>query len=279
MKISYLRRLLNKLYLLIDSIFAEFQRCSKLNTLSLNGIVASILWPLLGLLTTLFTYKSFNLKLFAHFDINSHSNFLIFLLTGFVSLSFYSAMTTQALSIQTDREDGTLQVIYMSPANRFGLLLGRALSGFPQILFSFVLIYFYIFLISPGNPFTKIIFYAISGILLLISASIWGTFMCSLYLVSRNTSIWYIIFNTPMEYLSGVSIPIRSFPKILYLFSFIFPLTYTLQVVRKLSVLTWPGIFQWLLFIFINLLCFIFTLFVIIRSERTSRTNGTINLF
>lgn len=196
MKTSYLHKLRSRLHLLIQSIFAEFLRCSKLNTLSFNGIVASIIWPLLGLLTTLFTYKSFNLKLFTRFGINSHSDFLIFLLSGFVSLSFYSAMTTQALSIQRDREDGTLQIIYISPANRFGLLLGRALSGFPQIIFSFVLIYFYIFLISSGNPFIKIMFYAIAGMILFISASLWGTFMCALYLVSRNTSIWYILFNT-----------------------------------------------------------------------------------
>ncbi|MBC6356717.1 ABC transporter permease [Lactobacillus helsingborgensis] len=279
MKTSYLHKLQSRLHLLIQSIVAEFFRCSKLNTLSLNGIVASIIWPLLGLLTTLFTYKSFNLKLFARFGINSYSDFLIFLLTGFVSLSFYSAMTTQALSIQRDREDGTLQIIYISPANRFGLLLGRALSGLPQIIFSFVLIYFYIFLISSGKPFIKIMFYAIAGVLLFISASLWGTFMCALYLVSRNTSIWYILFNTPMEYLSGVSIPIRSFPKFLYVLSFIFPLTYTLQIVRKLSILSWPGIIDWLTFILVNFLCFFFTLFVINKSENNSRKSGTIDLF
>lgn len=279
MKISYLHKLLNKLYLLIKSVIAEFLRCSRLNTLSLNGIIASILWPLLGLLTTLFTYKSFNLSLFSRFGINNHSEFLIFLLTGFVSLSFYSAMTSQALSIQADREDGTLQVIYISPANRFGLLLGRALSGLPQILFSFVIIYCYIFLISSGNAFIKIVFYMFAGVLLLISASIWGTFMCSLYLVSRNTSIWYILFNTPMEYLSGVSIPIKSFPKVLSVFSFIFPLTYTLDIVRTISILDCPSGKQWLLFIFINLLCLVSTLFIIKKSEKNSRKQGTLNLF
>lgn len=82
-----------------------------------------------------------------------------------------------------------------------------------------------------------------------------------------------------MEYLSGVSIPIRSFLKFLYFFSFIFPLTYTLQIVRKMSVLSWPGIIEWLTFIFINLVCFFFTLFVINKSEKNFRKKGTIDLF
>lgn len=262
----------------LKTLLAEVSKSFKLTSLTWLSVFEIIFWPLLNFFTVIFTFKVFNLKIFAQYGFNSTTGITTFLITGFLGMSSFTSMTIPAMSFERERIEGTLEVLFCTPASRLGIVFGRALGGIIQSLWTFVLFLGYFFYLNELHLSNITIFLFIEA-LIIVAAVIWGGFINTLFLSSRNNTFFYVLFNNPMEILSGVSIPISAFPKFISWSSTIFPLTYCLLVIRPLLLGKPFPTLQFSLYVLINaLLIFIVTL-LLKFTEHTERKNGSLTLF
>lgn len=68
-------------------------------------------------------------------------------------------------------------------------------------------------------------------------AVVWGMFLNSLFLFSRDSGFLFTVLEEPMEIFSGVKVPTVLFPIWAKAISIIFPLTYAVEAVRRVFLL------------------------------------------
>lgn len=156
-----------------------------------------------------------------------------FFVPGIIGVALQLSLTMLvAFAIVREREIGTLEQLMVSPATRFGLLVGKVI---PYVVLAFVemlvlvLVMTLIFQI-PVHGSLLLLFalscifaLAIIGIGLLISAT------AKTQVQATQMAIGTLL---PSIFLSGFIYPRETMPDIFYWISFILPLTYFLEVLR-----------------------------------------------
>jgi ABC-2 type transport system permease protein len=148
-------------------------------------------------------------------------------------MSFFRSLVQSAWRFSFERVSGTLELIYLSPTNRAAVLLGNAVSSlFESVI---IMIVFTISMLVMKNE--VVIMKTIPGIVVFLlimgMAVLWGMFLNSLFLFSRDTDFLFTILEEPMELFGGVKVPTTLFPLWAKAISVIFPLTYAIEAVRK----------------------------------------------
>lgn len=248
---------------------------------SWTNFISLLLWPVLVYFTTFFTYYSFDISLLKKYEISSKEDLLIFLIIGALGYNCFFAMVQGAFQILKERENGTLEMIYLTPANRLALLYGRALGGFFQSTWLFTL-FFTVIIIFMGNiDIGKLVTLILSYLILFFCSIIWGGFMNALFMTSRDSSFWFSVCDEPMNFFSGVKIPVSSFPPFVRVLAAFFPLYYCLDVMR--IILLAPNLqvhFMHLCNLFISVIMLVLiTYFISCVSEGRNRKTGNLQLF
>lgn len=243
--------------------------------------VSLFIWPILSFIAAYFSFKPFNLKYSAVPYLNE-KNILIFILLGYICMSFFRSLVQSAWNFSFERLNGTLELIYLSPANRFGIILGNAISSLFEgvwVMFVFSLIIF----VFQGNNF-NINFTAaiIMFLLMIIMAVMWGMLLNALFLFSRDSAFLFTILEEPMEIFSGVKVPTNVFPVWAKIISFIFPLTYALDAVRKVF-LNGDNLYMIRNFLAISVILIVL-MFIVINAclslgEKHAKKTGNMTLF
>ena len=194
-----------------------------------------LIWPVIGFITSYYSFKPFQLDEFsplARFVNPNH--LLLFLLTGYLSYMFFWSLVQSAWMMGFERQSGTLEIIFLSPVHRLAFIYGRSISALVESIWLFfvfaVLALFFVDGISVHSFWSV----PIAFVLLLVSAVIWGGFLNTIFLFSRDAGFLYTILDEPMSIFSGVRIPPLAFPLWAKLLSLFFPLTYTLHIMRRL---------------------------------------------
>lgn len=190
-----------------------------------------LVWPILGFFEVYYTYNPFLGSNYA--GIESGSELLAFLGTGFMAYTCFWTMVQNAWSMsERERRGGTLEISYLSPANRLALNYGKALGALMQEAWMFCCFCVFILLYTKTLHWKNIGLLPIVFILLIVSSTIWGGMLNAVFLFSRDSAIIMNVLDTPMNLFSGTKIPINCFPIWAKLVSMIFPLTYCLQIIR-----------------------------------------------
>jgi len=117
---------------------------------------------------------------------------------------------------------------------------------------------------------------------MIVMATLWGMFLNSLFLFSRDSSFLFTVLQDPMEFFSGIKIPTAVFPLWAKAISFIFPLTYTAEILRR-ALLNGNSIYELRYFIIISLLLGFIMLWFILLSlrlgENHAKKTGNMSLF
>ncbi|SHJ54114.1 ABC-2 type transport system permease protein [Hathewaya proteolytica DSM 3090] len=206
-----------------DSFNSYFTYCSLL------------LWPILGLFTVYFTYKPFSMEKAAAFGINNGKQLMIFLCTGYVAYNCFWAMVQSAWRFSSrERTSGTLEMAFISPANRMALIYGKALGSLLQQTWMFVSFCIVLLIYVGGFSIRSIVSLPLLFVILIISSTVWGGMLNSLFLFSRDSSILMNVLDDPMVLFSGVKMPVTSLPHWGQVIGSIFPLTYCLNISRSL---------------------------------------------
>lgn len=243
--------------------------------------VSLFIWPLLSFIAAYFSFKPFDLK-FSTVPYLNEKNILIFILLGYICMSFFRSLVQSAWNFSFERMNGTLEFIYLSPANRLGIILGNALSSLFEGVWVMFVFSIMIFTFQRQNFNINLLSASVVFLLIVVMAVMWGMLLNSLFLFSRDSGFLFTILEEPMEIFSGVKVPTTVFPVWAKIISFIFPLTYSLEAVRR-AFLHGDNIYMVSILIatsiFINLLMFIIINICLNIGEKHAKKSGNMTLF
>ena len=194
--------------------------------------ISLFIWPLFSFLSAYYSYSVFNVEGTLVSYING-KNILVFLMLGYMAMSFFRSVVQSAWNFSRERQSGTLEYINLSTANRLAVLMGNALSSVFES--SIVMLIFGLLIVFSNSASINVNTISVSIVLLLfiIMALLWGVFLNACFLYSRDTDFLFTILEEPMEIFAGVKVPIAIFPAWAQIISLIFPLTYVLEALRQ----------------------------------------------
>lgn len=243
--------------------------------------ISLFLWPFLSFVTAYYGYKSFEINETGIPYLNEDT-ILIYLLLGYMCMSFFRSLVQSAWNFSFERQSGTLEYIYLSPGNRFAVLLGNALSSVFESVIVMVIFAILVMTIKHEELHMQFLSCVIVFVIMLLMAISWGFFLNACFLYSRDTDFLFTILEEPMEIFSGVKVPVSLFPGWAKVISCIFPLTYALEAVRKV-VLSQASLVELKGFLVASavILCLLFgmTLATIQIVEKHMRKTGNASLF
>lgn len=190
-----------------------------------------VIWPILGFLEIYYTYKPFQLSGFM--GIETSSDLLSFLGTGFMAYTCFWSMVQNAWSMSNqERKNGTLEITFLTPANRMAMVYGKALGALLQEVWMFCCFCIFVLFYTKTLRWDNLFLLPLFLILLLTASTIWGGMLNIIFLFSRDASFVMDLFDAPMTLFAGTRIPVNCFPKWAKVISLFFPLTYCLNIIR-----------------------------------------------
>ena len=199
---------------------------------SWSRLVSMLLMPIFFLIFLGFGFKG------AFFPgVGYAKDYLHFLVPGIVGMTLISTSTMAGLSVLWDREFGFLKEIIVAPVSRISIVLGRIVGGMTTSLIQAILI----LLISIGMGFT---FSNFSSFLLavlimaLISSGFIGLGLIFASIMKDIQGFGLIIqmIIMPLVFLSGALFPSNNLPRFLRYISYLNPLTYGVESLRKVLI-------------------------------------------
>jgi ABC-2 type transport system permease protein len=262
---------------------AEMRKQHKNRFFGRSIYVSLFVWPLLTFITAYYSYKPFRLdKIAGGLNYVNDSNLIIFVLMGYLCLIFFRCFVQSAWFFSTERTYGTLELIYMTPANRLAFIMGNAVASLFESIWLFVVFAMGVFILNaPG--FKVDIGCAVVGILLLIVLSmLWGMLLNALFLFSRDSAFLFTVLEEPMEIFAGIKVPAVVFPLWAKAVGAVFPLTYIAEMLRRIFI-RGDGFMEIRGFILISILIGFIMLYVTILclklGEKHAKKTGNMALF
>ncbi|GMQ59556.1 ABC transporter permease [Vallitalea sediminicola] len=255
-------------------IIAEIKRTRRDRLFAKSSYFNLLIWPIALLATTYYSYKPFNLKESSVESLTNNDSVIAFLICGFLGYLCFFSLVESAWQMSRERQNGTLEAIFLSPVNKIAILYGRAVGNIVINIWMFLCFTLFIIYFVKGVMVTNIIYLPVCFLVLIISAVIWGGFMNSIFLFSRDASILFNILDEPMSIFSGVRMSTQVFPLWAKLISNIFPLTHSLIIVRGLMTGTDINTMAVIYYFVTNIAMIIITIFIYKSAERHSRKNG-----
>jgi ABC-2 type transport system permease protein len=268
-------------YSFFNTCLAEIKKQHKNYYNSWSSFISLLIWPALICFTSYYVYLSFDLNQLVQYGLETKEQLMIFLIIGALGYNSFFSMIQGAFQITNERQNGTLEIIYATPANRLAMLYGRALGGFLQSVWMFSVFFVTVVLYNSEVTFSKIISLMLSYLIMTIASIIWGGFINILFIITRDASFLFTICDEPMNFFSGVKIPLLAFPIWAQIISSIFPLTYCLLIMRRIIIK--GSIFNNLedLFkLFASLLILVFLTHILsVLAEKHNRETGNLQLY
>lgn len=267
----------------INSILAEAVKQYKSNFHSKMVYYSMLFWPILQLFASYYSYKPFedskvSSVISAWVGKDKVFAFIIF---GYMGYMFFGSFIQSAWRFSYERVSGTLELIYITPASRIGIMLGNALSSLLASAWMFT-----VFCAGALIFFTdlklKIYMLPVAILCLTIPAICWGVFLNTLFMFTRDSGLLFEVFQSPMEIFGGTKIPYQAFPLWGKLIGGIFPLTWSLIIIRKIFMngATMSNIkSELLILILFCILLSILSKYLIVKAEKYARKTGNIAMF
>ncbi|EOL43665.1 ABC transporter permease [Enterococcus caccae] len=246
---------------------------------SLSTFMSLLIWPIITFFHTYFTYQSFDVSSLKNFNIHSNKEFIIFLITGALVFNCFWSMVQSAFFLILERQNGTIETTFLAPVNRTVLMYGRALGGLLTNVWMFGSFSLLLILLSSSISIKVLLLSFLSFFVILISSTIWGGFMNSLFLISRDANYLFSIFDEPMNLFSGTKMPVQAFPLWGRFISSFFPATYCLYIVRAIFLDQKIQITMILLFILSLVVLVLLTQLILYFAEKNNKKNGSLQLY
>ncbi|MNL96590.1 ABC-2 type transporter [compost metagenome] len=266
----------------LQHLTAEIRKQHRSRTKGKAALFSMLLWPALTLLTSYYAMKPYRAGAGSELaNAITGGNVPLFLLSGYLVFQLYWTTVQAAWLFELERKEGTLELIFLSPSSKMAFLFGRSIyallggiwmfAGFSLLTFLFI------------ADFTVIDWARLIPVILLIvvSAVIWGAMLSAVSLFSRDSGILYYVFQAPMELFGGVRIPPSVFPVWAKGLSLLFPVTYSLVLLRGALYGTTDGNWNTALAIQIiaDILLVLLTRYLLVKAERYARIRGSLGLF
>lgn len=244
-----------------------------------------VIWPALQLATAYYSFRPFlhvagvasNWSLAA-----DPGTVALFFITGMLGYTFFWSIVQSSWQFSFERFHGTLELLFLSPANRLALILANGTGALIQSVWLFLTFSIGLMMLVGGLHVASPAMFLVAFLGLLVPSLAWAAFLNSLCIFSRDSGFIYTVIDSTMAFFSGVRIPLQAFPLWVRIIGLLFPLTSSLVVLRGAllsseTVLTlWPQ----LLFLTGFTLAMLCAAMVILRKgEEYARRHGTLTLF
>lgn len=268
---------------LLNVIWAEMKKSHRHNFNNRLMYFSLFVWPVIQFVDSYYAFKPFNLG-----QDSPLSRFVpveklgLFLITGCLAYIFFWSLVQSAWMMGYEREQGTLEIILLTPAPRTLVMFSRAAANLIEAVWLFSIFAVLTILFMGGLHVAHWWLIPIAVVILMFSAIVWGGFLNTIFLFSRDAGFLYTIFEAPMAFFSGVRMPVMAFPLWAKMIACVFPLTFVLNILRSIVLdgKNLSAIFQPLLELFLILLCLIIASFILVRyAEKHAKETGNLTLF
>lgn len=243
--------------------------------------VSLFLWPVLTFISAYYNFKPFELNGIS-IDYLNEGNLIVFVLIGYTSLSFFHSLIQSAWRFSFERISGTLELIYLSPGNRLAFIMGNAGTSLLEGVWLYVVFAAFILVAKAENLNVNGPAALVSMLIIVVLALLWGMLLNALFLFSRDSGFLFTILQDPMELFSGVKIPTTLFPQWAKIVSYVFPLTYSAEIIRR-AILNGESLQQMKNLIIVSVVIGIVmaaaTIIALKSGERHAKKTGNMALF
>jgi Nod factor-specific ABC transporter NodJ protein len=158
-------------------------------------------------------------------------NYMAFLIPGLIAMSSMNQSYGVSTEINISRFYFKVFDEYLlAPVRRWEIIAGEILYGITKGLIPVVIIFIYAILVNSGIKITFLFIFAI--ILHLIIFALIG-FIVALIVKNHGDQVSVNTFvMTPMIFLSGTFYPVEKMPALIKIIASIFPLTYSVKLIR-----------------------------------------------
>ncbi|MFT8317405.1 MAG: ABC transporter permease [Sporolactobacillus sp.] len=264
-------------------LWAEVRKSHRHNFNNRFVYYSLFIWPVILFINSYYAFKPFNLHTGSPLNRFIPAGKLgLFLITGYLGYIFFWCLVQSAWQMAYERQQGTLELLFLTPVNRAVLMFGRAAANLIEAVWLFTVFAILTILYFGSLHVAEWWMIPIAFLLLILSAIIWGGFLNIIFLFSRDSGILYTLFDAPMEFFSGVRLPVLAFPLWAKLFAFVFPLTYVLSIIRGIlmngqTLADLRGSFLILFAVLAAL--FIVSLILVRKAEQHAKVSGNLTLF
>jgi ABC-2 type transport system permease protein len=241
-----------------------------------------LFWPIISFLTSYYTMKPYRTGEGSVLSrVILDERIPLFLLSGYLVFQLFWTVVEAAWIFEQERKDGTVETVFLTPASKIAFLYGRSLYSLLHGIWMFAAFSILTFVFVSDTASVNWTALTLALLLIIIAAIIWGAMLSAVSLFSRESSFLYYIFQTPMELFGGVRIPPAVFPAWATGLSALFPVTYSLILVRGALYGT-TGRTWWLALTVLvagSLLLAGCTRYILYRAERHARLKGNWSMF
>jgi len=241
-----------------------------------------LVWPAFELTTAYYTFQPFAHApgISKHWPLAADPRTVsLFFVTGMLGYTFFWSLVQSSWQFAWERYNGTLEVLFLTPANRLVLIMANGAAALIQSVWLFLTFSVGLMTIIGG---LKMAHPAMLLLALLIPAMTWAAFLNSFCIFARDSSFMYTILEPTMSFLSGVRIPLFAQPFWIRIIGIILPLTTSLAVLRGalLEGATIGTLFpQLILLLGMSTLLLVTAAWLLKRGEQHARRTGSLTLF
>ena len=155
-----------------------------------------------------------------------------FLAAGALAYTFFFSLVQSAWHFSFERISGTLEALFLTPANRMALVIANGSGALVQNAWLFG-----VFAVAAAAATGTLHvahpgMYPVAVVALLVPAVAWGAFLNSLLMFSRDSAFLYTLLDDPLWFVAGVRLPLFALPLWIKVIGLAFPLTTSLVVLR-----------------------------------------------
>ena len=207
----------------------------------------------------------------------------LFLLIGFLGFSIFQRLLFTGLGmVFGERQSGTLELQYLSPASRFALLIGASIGGIVCSLYLYVAFLVGAAVFFGGWHLAHPAMLLVALLALFVPAVAWGALVSSFILFARDGGTIVQVVQPPLNFFGGMRFPVQLLPAPLPLVSALLPLAWSLSISRAVLLDAAPlaDVAPSLAAAAaLSALSFAFAELNLRRSERAARDRGTFALY
>ncbi|RKL68266.1 ABC transporter [Salipaludibacillus neizhouensis] len=163
-------------------------------------------------------------------------NYVSFIFPGIVAMTLLMTSVFSSLSVIEDKNFGYMKEILVSPISRVNIAIGKMLGAATVATIQGIMLFLLIPLIGLSYPFISLIQVLPVMFLLACALSSFGLLIASLLKSTQGFQLIVQILVMPMIFLSGALFPVNNMPAWMDVIVKINPVTYGVDVMKKIMV-------------------------------------------
>lgn len=244
-----------------------------------------LLWPALELGTAYYTFQPLAHApgLRQHWPLAADSRSVaLFFITGMLAYVFYWSLVQSSWMFSRERFEGTLEMMFLTPANRLVLMLANGTAALFQSAWLFLTFTVGLIVLVGGLHMSHPAMLVLAFLALLLPAMAWAVFLNSFCIFARDSSFFYSLLEPTMSFLSAVRLPPFVYPLAVRIVGNLLPLTTSLIILRAalLEGATFMQLLPQLAFLLaLTLILFALAAWALKHGEEHARRTGSLSLF